>query len=45
LERLQPILKLALRGLLHTAGFFREQKRLVLEGVRGIQREETEASW
>jgi hypothetical protein len=28
-----------------TAGFFREQRRLVLEGVRGIQREATEASW
>jgi hypothetical protein len=27
-----------------TAGFFREQRRLVLEGVRGIQREETEVS-
>jgi hypothetical protein len=28
-----------------TAGFFREQRKVVPEGVHGIQREETEASW
>jgi hypothetical protein len=28
-----------------TAGFFREQRELVREGMRGIQAEETEASW
>jgi hypothetical protein len=28
-----------------TEGFFREQRKLVREGVRGIQAEETEASW